>query len=119
MATILLVDDSATSRMLFRRCIPAGAPFELYEANDGESAIAKALALRPDAVVLDYNLAAANGVSVARDIRDAGVATKFVLLTANTQRTVVTAAQELGFRAVLEKPITSDTVAAILRVLAE
>lgn len=109
MATLLLVDDSMTSRMLFRRSVPAGSAVEIHEAHDAASALAKAREVRPDVIVLDYNLPVSNGVALARELRAAGIDTRYVLLTANTQRAVVQAAQDFGFRAVLEKPITRDS----------
>jgi CheY-like chemotaxis protein len=114
MPALLLVDDSTTSRMLFKRWIPEGTSLVLHEAHDAVSALAKAREVRPDVVVLDYNLPVGNGVSLAREMQLAGVAASFVLLTANTQRAVVQAATDFGFRAVLEKPITQEIVAKIL-----
>jgi CheY-like chemotaxis protein len=119
MPTLLLVDDSMTSRLLFKRCMPEGGGIDVCEAHDLVSAMAKAREVRPDLVVLDYNLPSGNGVALAREMRQAGVSSKYVLLTANTQRAVVQAANDAGFNLVLEKPITRDIVVAALKVLHE
>jgi DNA-binding NarL/FixJ family response regulator len=105
--------------MLFKRCMPEGNTIEVHEAHDLPSAMTKARDSRPDIVVLDYNLPSGNGVALARAMQEAGVNAKYVLLTANTQRAVVQAANDVGFHAVLEKPITKDVVAAALKVLNE
>jgi DNA-binding NarL/FixJ family response regulator len=106
-----------TSRLLFRRCVPPGTAVQIHEAHDAASALVKARETPPDVIVLDYNLPVGNGVALARELKAAGVEAKYVLLTANTQRAVVQAAQDVGFHAILEKPITNEVVAAVLEAL--
>lgn len=115
MKKILVVDDSATSRALFRAYVPKDGNYDLYEAGDYESAVKLAVKLKPDICVMDYNLPVKNGVEIAREIIEAGVETKFILMTANTQKSVLDSARELGFVALIEKPIDAEKVAHVLR----
>jgi two-component system, chemotaxis family, chemotaxis protein CheY len=107
---VLLVDDSATSRLLFRAHIPEGYQIDIHEASEGEAAVSLALEVAPDLVVMDYNMPEQNGVTIASSMQAAGVRTRFVLLTANVQKAVLEAAQETGFSSVVEKPVTRDKI---------
>ncbi len=115
MKKILVIDDSATSRALFRAYVPKDGSYDLYEAGDCESALELAVKLKPDICVVDYNLPVKNGVEIASDIIEAGVETKFILMTANTQKSVLDSAKALGFIGLIEKPIDAEKVAHILR----
>ncbi len=111
---ILVVDDSATSRALFRAYMPRNGKYELYEAGDHESAISIAKEVNPDICVMDYNLPNKNGVEIAKSMIEQNVITKFVLMTANTQKSILDEAKKLGFVAVLEKPLNAQTVSNVL-----
>ncbi len=111
---ILIVDDSITSRLLFKANLPPGLEVDLDEAGACEGALLKIADNEPDLIFLDYNLPGKNGVEIARAIRAAGCQGKFVLLTANLQNSIVDEAKEVGFVAVLEKPITRENVEYIL-----
>jgi CheY-like chemotaxis protein len=65
-------------------------------------------------VVLDYNMPEHNGVEIAQLMGESGLHSKFVLLTANTQKSLISAAADAGFVHVLEKPINGEKIAALL-----
>lgn len=106
MKTILVVDDSATSRLLFKAHMPKQEAYRIVEAADPAQALERARSEQPDLVFLDYNMPEQNGVEIALALRQAGVVATCFLLTANTQQSVLAAAQTAGVRGVLEKPIT-------------
>lgn len=112
---LLVVDDSATSRLLFRIHMPAEGGHVVHEAGDAESALRIALEVRPDMVFLDYNMPDRDGVSIARDLRAAGLDACFILLTANVQQAVLDEARAANFAGVLEKPVSRGKIAAVLR----
>jgi CheY-like chemotaxis protein len=115
--TILVVDDSATSRLLFRAYLPADEGHALVEAEDAAGALRLAGQAHPDVVFMDYNMPDQDGVAIARDMRAAGCRAAFVLLTANVQQAVLDSAREAGFAGVLEKPVSRDKIIATLRSL--
>jgi two-component system nitrate/nitrite response regulator NarL len=83
---VLLVDDQP----LFRRALGSliGAQLDMSvvgEAEDGQDAAEKVRALRPDIVVMDVEMARANGVEGVRLIRAAGFDTKIVMLTVSEE----------------------------------
>lgn len=114
MKKILIVDDSMTSRMLFKMHLPPEDGYELHEANTIAGALEKAKEVRPELIVIDYNMPKQNGVEVAAALRQAGVNSDCVLLTANTQQSVLNAARAAGIRQVYAKPITHDLMRAML-----
>lgn len=115
---ILIVDDSMTSRMLFKAYLPKGGQHELFEAANLPDALARMREVQPELVVLDYNMPGHNGVEMAQAMVQAGLKAKIVLLTANIQKTVVEAARAAGFVQVVEKPINAAKIAALLEQVA-
>ena len=67
-ARILVVDDSPTDLSLISAPLVAGG-FEVITAHDGEEALAKAAAERPDVIVLDVVLPKLNGFQVCRTLK--------------------------------------------------
>lgn len=108
MTKILVVDDSATSRLLFKAHMPKDLGVTVLEAKDLQGALAIALAQQPAMVFLDYNMPEKNGVEIAQVLQEQGVHAHYYLLTANTQESVLESAQSAGVHGVLEKPITAD-----------
>ncbi|MBZ0106383.1 MAG: response regulator [Sulfuricella denitrificans] len=119
MKKILIIDDSTTSRLLFKAYMPKDEAYEVHEASDYHSALAKASETDPDLVVLDYNMPDYNGVETAFALRAAGSKAKLVLFTANTQQSVVDAAMAAGFVDIVEKPITAEKIKAMLERVAQ
>lgn len=115
---ILIVDDSKTSRMLFKAYMPKDGQYEVSEAADLADALAKVQEIQPYLVVLDYNMPDHNGVEMQQAMLQAGIKAKFVLLTANTQKTIVDAALAAGFMLVVEKPINAAKIAALIAQVA-
>ena len=112
--TILVVDDSATSRLLFRAHLPENFPYVVHEADSLDSAMEKAAAMRPEVVVLDYNMPGQSGVEIARAMLKTGINAGFVLFTANTQKSILDEAAAAGFVAVIEKPVTQEKISDML-----
>jgi DNA-binding NarL/FixJ family response regulator len=66
--TVLIVDDHAPFRRLARRLLEAGGFTVVGEAADGGSALASALELRPELVLLDVLLPDMDGFTVAQQL---------------------------------------------------
>ncbi|MDP2430555.1 MAG: response regulator [Pseudomonadota bacterium] len=113
---LLVVDDSSTSRMLFRIHMPADDGHVVHEAEGVESALRVAREVRPDVVFLDYNMPDCNGVEIAYKLREAGLDPFCILLTANVQQAILDEARDAGFAGVLEKPVSRDKIAGALRM---
>ncbi len=113
---LLVVDDSSTSRMLFRIHMPTEGGHAVHEAEGAASALRVALEVRPDVAFLDYNMPDCNGIEIARNLRAAGLDPYCFLLTANVQQAIIEEARAAGFVGVLEKPVSRDKISAALRI---
>jgi CheY-like chemotaxis protein len=71
MATLLIVDDNPHLRM-FVRLVAEHVGWEVCgEAEDGEEAVERALAVPPDLVLMDYHLPGVDGVTATARIKTA------------------------------------------------
>ena len=68
--TILIVDDNAYIRMSLCEQFKREADFDFCgEAENGKEAIARALELHPDLIVLDLSMPVMNGLDAARELK--------------------------------------------------
>ena len=68
--TILIVDDNASVRQMICEAFKRESDFEVCgEAENGKEAIAKALELYPDLIVLDLSMPVMNGLDAARELK--------------------------------------------------
>ena len=85
------------------------------EASDGDEAIAKALALSPDVVVLDLSMPMMNGFRAAEEIRRASPSTKIIFLSVHDVPATASAA---GADAFVSKASPADVlISTIERVM--
>ena len=83
------------------------------EAGDGEQAVALAVELRPDVVVMDVKMPVMDGISAAEKIAKEHAA-PVVLLTAFSQTELVERARDAGAMAYVVKPFTpADLLPAV------
>jgi len=68
MPKIMVVDDEASIRMLYREEFE-DENYEVVEAEDGEGLLEKIEALSPDVIVLDIKMAAYDGLDLLQEIR--------------------------------------------------
>ncbi|MBA4191090.1 MAG: two-component system response regulator [Planctomycetaceae bacterium] len=84
--TILVVDDSPTELLLVTNALEHSG-YRVITAVNGEEALAKAAAERPDLILLDVVLPRKNGFQVCRQLKTAPDTQniKIVLLTSKSQ----------------------------------
>jgi CheY-like chemotaxis protein len=66
--TILVVDDSASVRMLEGILLRRG-PYNVLTASDGAEGVREALSHRPDLILMDIEMPRMNGIQACRAIR--------------------------------------------------
>jgi chemotaxis response regulator CheB len=82
MITVLLADDHPLIRKGFRLILDAEPDIEVAgEAGDGTTAVSMTSALRPDVVLMDVRMPGRDGIQATRDIADAGLPSKVLILT--------------------------------------
>ncbi len=65
---LLVVDDDEGVQKIIKR-IFASAPYDIFCANDGAEAIKMALDLKPDLVLMDFDMPRMNGLEALRELR--------------------------------------------------
>lgn len=111
---VLIVEDNDDARDMLRHLLQQ-AGHEVHEAADGLRGLEQALALRPDAAVIDIGLPGLDGYEVARRVRAAG--RTHVLLVAVTgygQAGDRQRSDEAGFDAHLTKPVDPLALESLL-----
>jgi CheY-like chemotaxis protein/anti-sigma regulatory factor (Ser/Thr protein kinase) len=101
---ILIVEDVDDTREMLRRLLELSG-HEVAEADDGPTAVAQALALAPDAVIVDVGLPGLDGYEVAARIRAGGGRMRLVALTGYGRDENRRRAAAAGFDAHLVKPV--------------
>jgi DNA-binding response OmpR family regulator len=110
-ATVLVADDDADI-LRFVEINLRLEGFEVVTARDGPDALAKAVAVRPDLVLLDVRMPGIDGYTVCARIRaDASLAAvPVVIVTANYGSAEVAAARRAGADDFLVKPFLPTTL---------
>jgi DNA-binding response OmpR family regulator len=117
-ATVLVADDD-TVILRFMEINLRLEGFEVVTARDGPDALAKAVALRPDLVLLDVRMPGMDGYTLCARIRaDASLAAvPVVIVTANYGVAEVEAARRAGADDFLVKPFLPATLLDMAKTL--
>jgi CheY-like chemotaxis protein len=112
---ILVVDDVEASATTLGMMLK-GIGQDVATANDGQSAITRALAFRPDIAFLDIAMPEMSGYEVARHFKEHDELKQIVLvaLTGYGQQEDRKKTKEAGFTLHLVKPATIDELAQVL-----
>ena len=111
------MDDSKVSRTVVIGLMRNRRPDTRFlEAGDGRTALAMALAERPDLCVLDINMPEMTGLEVAEALRQQAPELRLAILTANVQEATRARAEALGV-VLHRKPAKGEVIDAILAAL--
>lgn len=110
---VVVAEDESLIRMDIVEILRDNGFDVVGEAGDGETAVALAMELKPDLVVMDVKMPQLDGISAAEKLAKNHVA-PVVLLTAFSQKELVDRASEAGAMAYVVKPFTpNDLLPAI------
>ena len=112
---ILVVEDDESLALLLGRVLGRNGFAVSFEAR-GDAAVARILAERPDAVVLDGSLPGKDGLDVCREVR-ARYAGPILMLTGRSEDMDQVLALELGADDYVAKPAQPRVLLARLRAL--
>jgi CheY-like chemotaxis protein len=112
---ILVVDDNHDTAIGMAKLL-AGSGYEVMTAHDGHSAVERARAERPDAILMDIGLPGIDGYEVARQLRKEGCCTGATLIAVSGygQEEDRRRSREAGFDHHFVKPVDYDTLFALL-----
>ena len=115
---ILCVDDEHAIRTLLMSQLEQEG-YDVDIAEDGDVAIEKLGKSRFDVILLDIRMPRVGGIDVLRHIRDSGMKSRVIMLTAVDDLTIAMESVRLGASDYLTKPFdTEDLFSAIRRVSA-
>src|ERR1700687_5666781 len=110
---VVIAEDEALIRLDLKEMLEEEGYAVVAEVGDGEAAVERVTALRPELAILDVKMPVLDGISAAERIAAERIA-PVVILTAFSQRELVERARDAGAMAYLVKPFTkADLVPAI------
>jgi CheY-like chemotaxis protein len=113
-ARILIVEDDGIIALAFRRTVTALGHTVVGRAASGQEAVAQALTLRPDVVLMDIQLRGAmDGIDAARHIR-AQAPIPVIYVTAYADEATAQRAWQTGPADYLVKPVGPQALRAAL-----
>ena len=116
---VIVVDDSREFRDLLLAILHAQPELQVIgEACNGEEAVRKIQALRPDLVLLDLGLPTLNGFEVIRITRKTTLQSKIIFVSQESSPDVVHEALSLGaYGYVLKSDVEHELLPAVSNVL--
>ena len=115
-AKILIVEDDPTIGR-FVELELEHAEYEVTRCIDGECALEALDEMTPDLVILDIMLPGADGVEIARNIRDRGLNMPILMLTARSETQDVVRGFDAGADDYLRKPFEIPELLSRVRAL--
>lgn len=118
MATVLMVDDSRTSRRILRSVLERGGFDVVDEAANGEEGYLKYKQLQPDIVTMDITMPVMDGIESLTLIKKANPDAKVVMITAAGQKEKMVEALKRGADEFITKPFDeAEVLNAIKHIL--
>ena len=120
MRQIMIVDDSATSRMFVKRCLemvlPSEEEVEIREAGNGKEALAGLKEKPADLVLIDLNMPIMDGTTLLRWIKGSPKLTDspVVVITSVDNPAKREELKQLGAVDVLSKPIAPSKLLPVI-----
>ena len=116
MISVLIVDDHPVVRQGLRALLEVQDGIAVAgEAGDGETAVALALDLTPDVILLDLKLPGLDGIGVLRDLVERGCQARVLVLTSATEPASASLAMRSGAAGVLYKDTDPDALVRGIR----
>lgn len=105
---IMLIDDSKTMRSIQKSVLKQLGYTELAEACDGQDALSKVSAFKPDLCLVDWNMPNIDGLAFVKKFRETDKSTPLIMVTTEAEKSRVIEAIKAGVNNYVVKPFTPD-----------
>ena len=114
MHTVLIVDDSKTSRSVLRNILVEHGYEVVAEAENGQEGYDKYCDLHPDFVTLDITMPVMDGIQTLVKIKEYDPAAKVIMVTAAGQKSKMLEAIKMGAAEFVTKPFETNQIISII-----
>lgn len=114
MSKFLVIDDTKNIRMLLKTCLEIEG-HDVYIASDGNEALDIMSSDKFDLIFMDIKMPKISGTEVLRKMRDLGISTPVIIMTAFGTVKNAVECTKLGAISYLQKPFTSEKVKNVLK----
>ena len=111
---ILVCDDSILSRKKLKDCIIALGCAKVFEAADGEEAIAQFESQKPDIVFMDIVMPKKDGIEALKGILEINSNAKVIMASSVGTQSYLKDAIKAGATDFLQKPVDPDQVKKLI-----
>jgi CheY-like chemotaxis protein len=119
MPTILVVEDTAEIREVFRRLLTS-AGFRVLQAGDGADGVKQARQHQPDLIVMDITLPVLDGISAVRELKADPATAHMPVIFVSGDAFAARRARAAGGEAFLSKPVrAAELLSTITRTLGD
>lgn len=118
MKKVLVVDDTKNIRALLTTCLEMEG-YEVLAADNGEKALEIFKTEKLDLAFIDIKMHGISGTEVLRSVRQQGIGTPVIIMTAFATIKNAVECTRLGAVEYLQKPFTATKIKNILRTLFE
>src|SRR5918995_1240741 len=117
--SVFVADDHPVFRYGMRALISSAPDVELVgEATDGQEAVAQALKLRPDVILMDFDMPEMNGIEATRRILETSPNTGILMVTMLEDAESVLSAMQAGARGYVLKDAEGEETLRAIRAAA-
>ncbi len=119
MATVLIVDDSRTSRKILRNLLEENGFTVVGDAANGEEGYLKYKELQPDVTTMDITMPSMDGIESLSLIKRENKDAKVVMITAAGQKEKMVDALKRGADEFITKPFDQKEIINVLSKITE
>ena len=115
---VLLVDDSRTALLMGEMMFREHTGYEVVTARDGQEGVRKALAEKPDLILLDVVMPKMDGFAACQEMRthESLRSVPIVMVTSRGEPTNVETGYHSGCNAYVTKPINAHELLEVVRM---
>ena len=107
---IFIIDDSKTMRNIQKSTLATLGHTEIEEAGDGQDALSKIDAFKPDLILCDWNMPVMDGITFVRQYRAKGMKVPIIMVTTEAEKSRVVEAIKAGVNNYVVKPFTPESL---------